>query len=268
MMTDFNLYKSDSFSLRRVGALFAYYFPTLKKQLLIYLGVSVLSSALILCPVSDTIRSGFFTFIWTIIYWMWYLAPIAIVGKGRMETVDRLLPTKASEKLVFLLLWFVVIIPAALVVLPQIAQEIVYPALGEDYPNFKRFIYLQLHSSWIMRTITIMGNICASLGCLFAVLKARSNKILFGVISAVTVQIVLGILGAIYSGCELAGKAFKRGLEDGLNGTSAAEDMDFLEYTLDMVQPSPASFFVIGIIFLGILSFIVLSYRRLRKPSL
>ncbi|MDE5886867.1 MAG: hypothetical protein K2H46_04680 [Muribaculaceae bacterium] len=267
-MTDNTLYKSDSFSFRRVGALFAYYFPTLRKQFFTYLGISMLFTALILIPVPDDMRTGFFTFLWTIIYWMWYLGPIAIVGKGRMETVDRLLPTKASEKLVFLLIWYVIVIPASLVVLPQFADAVIYPTLGDSYPYFKKFLDLQLHASWVMRTISILGNICASMGCLYAVLKSRHNKFLFGFLAVIAIQIFLGILGGIYSGYEMTAKAFKMGLEDGLAGTDSLSDLEFLEYTLDIVQPSPATYTVLGIIIAAILTFVALTYRRLRKPSL
>lgn len=267
-MTDKSLFTSDSFSFSRVAALFAFYFPTLRKQLFIYLTVSILYSALLLIPVSDEMRVGFYSFFWTVIYWMWYLAPISIVGKGRMGTIDRLLPTKASEKLTFLLLWYVVVIPLSLILLPLCVEYLVYPTLGTDYQKFKAFLHLRLQTSWMMMAITYLGNICASLGCLYAVLKARHNKILFGILSAVGVQIVLGIIGAIYSGYELTAKAFKQGFNDGLAGKPKLDDMELVQMTFDLIQPSPATFVVLGIIIIGMSYLVWLCYRKLRKPSL
>lgn len=265
-MIENSLFNSDSFSFNRVGAMFAYYFPTLRKQFIVYLGISLFFAGLLLIPGSDNMRTGFYSLTWTILYWMWFLAPLSMVGRGRSGTIDRLLPVKASEKLVFLLLWFMVVIPIVIIVPPQSAEYLVYTSLGDANPHFKEAIYFQLHCSWIMKLINIFSNICACIGCLYAVLKSRHNKMLFGILTAIGIQIVLGILGAIYGGYEVASKAFKKGFEDGIAGKTC--DLDPLQFAIDILHPSPFTYAVLGIIIAAIITFVALIYRRLRKPSL
>ncbi|MDE6577206.1 MAG: hypothetical protein K2K58_03440, partial [Muribaculaceae bacterium] len=219
-MTDYALTQqnSDSFSFRRVAEIFAYYSPTIRRQLLIYLAVSILFGILLLIPGSDNVRCGFFSLVWAILQWMWYLSPLSMAGKGKSGIVDRLLPVKASEKLTFFIIYFVVIIPLVAFTLPICAELSIVDSLGPEMPHFKSLLNLQLHSSWIIKVINILGGITSSLVCLYVILRVRHNKMISGILASFAVQIVLGILGAIYAGYEMAAEAFKKGFEDGLAG--------------------------------------------------
>lgn len=258
----------DSFSLQRVAALFAYYAPAIRRQVCIYLAVSILFTILLLIPGSDTMRTGFFSLTWTILQWMWYLSPLSMASKGRSGIVDRLIPAKALEKLSFFLIYFVVIIPLVEFTLPVVAELTILKSLENDLPHFKSVLDFQLNSSWIMKTINILSAICCCLVSLCVILKSRHNKMLFGILSAFCVQIILGVMGAILSGFEMASKAFQKGFEDGLKGKIDATDFDPIEFTREIIQPSPATYTVVGIITAGIVIAVALIYRRLRKPSL
>lgn len=264
------LYSStgNSFSFARVFSLFTFYGYSVKRQLLTYIIASIIVTILLLIPASSEIRIGLFTMGWTILQWMCYLSPLSLAKSGYTGNIDRILPVKASEKLVYYVLYFLVILPIALFTLPICAE---YYILQQGVTNeFTAFIQLQLYPGVIIRCLNKGGYILCVIVCLYYVIKSRNNKALYGALSAIICQIVLGFVGAIMG----AMLEFSRGFMDGYMNrepTYPAELNEFdatqvISLTKDLLQPSVYTYTTIGILVVAIFVFTSLLYKRLRKP--
>ncbi|MDE6811679.1 MAG: hypothetical protein K2J15_04945 [Muribaculaceae bacterium] len=264
--------QTDNFSISRTGKLFGFYSSGIKKQLLTYLICSIILSLLLLIPATDDIRTGFFSMTWMIIQWMWYLSPLLLTKKGYCNGIDTLLPLKASEKLAFFILYFVIIIPLSLYILPLLAELYIIRSESQPTTVFMKLIYFQLHPSWVIRSINYLSAVLSVTVCLYYIVKSRHNKALYGIISAFICQIGLGILGAIVGGYQ----EMATGLEDGWNGMTAdpkivgkmqVDTEESLKTVYELLQPSAATLTVIGILIMVNIIFYLLLYKRLRKPT-
>lgn len=264
---------ADNFSITRTLSLFGFYSSTLKRQLLTYVIVSILLSLLLLLPVADVIRTGFFSMTWMIIQWLWYLSPISLTKRGYSNGIETLLPLKASEKFAFFILYFLIIIPVCLYTLPVCAELYILKGDPELVTVFTNLVYFQLHAGWIIRCINLFSALLSVSVCLYYVLKSKHNKVLYGIVSAFVCQIVLGVLGAIVGGYEEMASGFK----DGWNGVevnpgivrevpeSAEESIRIVN---QLLQPSEATIGVIIIIIIAIIVYLTLIYKRLRRPAM
>ncbi|MDE5875699.1 MAG: hypothetical protein K2G69_05390 [Muribaculaceae bacterium] len=264
-----NLTYSDSFSFARVWALFTFYAPTLRRQMLIYFCVSFLLSLTLLIPGDDEMRVAFFSIVFTVIGWMNYLSPLSMTARGRLSIIDTLLPVKASEKLVFFLLYFWIIIPCTLFLSPFLVEWWLLNNQDILTPTINTMIGMQLHPSIIMWMMNIWGAMWIILTCLYMVLYAKRNRAIYGIVGVVCVEIVLGFLGGIYGGI----MAFKKGLADGLAGKesifnceSGQEKEIIRDFTQNILE-SPYMSIIVVIEVVATITMLWALYRLLRKPN-
>lgn len=260
---------SDSFSLARVGALFSFYGSTIRRQILGYLCVSFILSWVLLIPGHDEMRVAFFSIVFTVIGWMNYLSPLSMTSRGRLSLVDTLLPVKASEKIVFFLIYFWGIIPFTLYLFPYLTELWMMSHPDTLSPHLKTLIDLQMRPTFLMGMMNICGAMWVIITCLYMVVYARRNRAVYGIIGVVCVEIALGILGGIYGGI----MAFKKGFADGLAGkespfecNGASETEIIQDFTRNILE-SPFISIIIVIEVVAIVAMVWALYRLLRKPN-
>ncbi|MDE6298785.1 MAG: hypothetical protein K2M10_03970 [Muribaculaceae bacterium] len=264
-----NINSSDSFSLVRVGALFSFYGSTLRRQTLVYICVSFILSWLLLIPGDEELRVTLFGGLFSVLGWMLYLSPLSMTSRGRLSLVDTLLPVKASEKLVFFLIYFWVIIPFTLYLFPSLFEwwMINHPATFS--PSVETLLKLQISPSFLMFMMNVCGAMWVTVTCLYMVIYARRNRALYGIIGAMGVQIVLGFVGGIYGGI----MAFKKGFADAAAGKESPFDCkgtseaEFIQDFTKNVLESPYMSIIIVIEVAAIVAMTVALYRLLRKPN-
>ncbi len=260
---------ADSFSWKRVGEVAHYYSPTVNRQLTAYGAVSLIFAIMLLMPLNAFTQTGIFYGIYTALPLIFVLAPISLAKGGDTRVVDRMLPAKASEKYLFLLLYFLVAIPIAIYVMPELALWLYtkIPAIQtEEMLTLidMRFLSYKYPVNTIMNVITYVAVV---LTCLFVIEYARHSRIIKAVVSVLGIQFVIGIMGAVY-GFSLA---LRRGLGNGANGPILNEQQqtDYLkDFMSDFMQGSPLHTIIITllIIYIGVMLWLI--YRTLRKRNL
>ena len=100
---------NDSFSWRRVMMVARYWWPRLRTKFWIFVGYSILAG--LLGGVIDLELKSFKGIVLvSLTVWIAYLSP-AVFGKSRGRALDVALPARNSEKMTFLLVYSVMIIP-------------------------------------------------------------------------------------------------------------------------------------------------------------
>ena len=209
----------DGFSWRRVALVAGYYRYFTDRQMLVYLAISVLSAALLLVPMPKEAKLAIFTLVWTVLPVLFYFAPAVLAAKGDTRPVSRMLPARASERFVYLMLYFLVVVPAVVFLLPYAAELILLnvPAL-QGGSDLEYLLKLQLGKAWVLTILNVFGGVGTALTCLFVTGRVRSSRVVKGILAALGVQFALGIIGAFYG----LSKVFAMGFEAGAKGKQAS----------------------------------------------
>lgn len=255
----------DSFSWGRVVEFGQYYAPQLKKQLLIYAIVSIVCALLTFLPVSGIAQVGIFTICWTVIPYMFYLAPLVFAKGGDQRIVTRLIPARASEKFMFYLIYTLLVIPAVVYILPYAAGQIYLeiPAVRTD--ELSAMIELQTRRSvGLITVLNLLSAVSGVLTCLFTVLYFRHNRLIKAVISVFIVQIGVGIIGIFWGASE-----FMRGVDDGRAGDYNPQNCNLVDTVIDeMSHPSPYMICTLAILAVYVGIMLWMSYRAVKKKNL
>ena len=211
----------NRFSWSRVAEFAAYFRPIYSRQVVFYFGVSVLCAILTLLPFGRYVQVGLFTLIWSIIPLLFNLAPIMLAKAGDTRIVDRMIPVRASEKFVFYILYFYIIIGLSTYAIPFFANWLYLriPAIQTD--SMVDLINLQFGTPGALRILNILAALCTTTTCLYAVLSARTGRIVKGVLAALAVQFGIGILGIFIGGAT----AFSQGVSDGLKQSAYDKEL-------------------------------------------
>lgn len=236
-----------------------YYSPLIRRQLSVYLGFTFICALLMSIPFPERVRGAIFTLIWGAIPYLVYLAPCAL-GKFRYsQTTDRLLPATALEKLTIFSLYFLVAVPLSVYLLPIMAEYLCLTFSPLQSEVIERLTVIQRNSGYIVMLINVLSGIGSIMACLYVVNRVRTGKVMWGVITVFAIQFVEGILGAIIG----FSAVFKRGVEDGWNGTPMS-DSELTDFTLQILQPSAGTWTIVAILVIFAVAVFVANYRWLR----
>ncbi len=188
----------DSFSWKRVAAIAAYYSPYTGRQLICYLAVSLLFAILILLPSGEVAQLGLYTTIWACIPLLADFAPIMLAKWGDHRIVERLIPARASEKYIFYLIYFIIVIPASVYLLPLAACRLYMEIPAIQSPMLNEINAMQFTVAPLLRTLNILCASSAILTCLYAMIHCGTSRIIKGVLGVFAVKVAVGIMGAVY----------------------------------------------------------------------
>lgn len=188
---------TDKFQWHRVELLFKLYYPMMRWQMIGYVALSVVVTALIAASKSLNLTIFSITAGSSVLGLAYYLAPIAFTRRDYRQVSDTL-PVKASEKLVFLILYFGVITYLLLYVpmyLAQLAfpdyvpnyQEIVNAAKVDVGFNIGNWAYLTSFAS-AFSFITVM---------LWAFVTSKTNRASMIIVAFVVTMVGQGLIGGI-----------------------------------------------------------------------
>lgn len=255
---------TGGFSWHRVGQLYRYYSTVTRKQTLIYFITSVICAALTLLPVPELLQTGFFSLVWTILPIIYTLAPCAFGQQSASPIVERLLPARTSEKMLFFLTYFFIIMPLAVFALPVGALWLYakIPSIQTD----EMMILLDIKNSnpLIIQGFNLLSTIATVLICLLVVEHAHTNKIFKGVIAVIVTNIVVGILGAIKGISYVIEKGFK----DGKSGIDTQDTQAITMQIMDELANSDYMFVMYALLIIvgGVLIWQL--YRTLSRRNL
>lgn len=194
---------TDKFSWRRVWMLWRLYMPSLRKQLWAFPLVSILLSmvAVLIMLLDPEVTPANFTLTLGVSI-MFYFAPIALARRDYRALSDQL-PVLTSEKMVFLVLYFMGVV----MVLTTGMQTLVYFISSHIFPAFRHQmedLYGLALSIYPNRTALFMSNIMGLAlpsMTLTGVLLAKRNRILMGVLSGIGTYVgictISGLLGGV-----------------------------------------------------------------------
>lgn len=255
---------SDNFSWKRVAAVASFYRNCTDRQLLIYGLVSLLFFVLTLLPFTGNAQAGLFTMIWTILPLLLQMSPVVLSKHGDSRVIERLMPAKASEKFAFFLIYFLIVIPVFVYLLPELALVIYIhvPAIQTEEMLPLARLHQQNYPLFIV--MNAFSSAAGTLTCLYVVLHARHNRTLKGILSVFAVMIAIGILGAFYG----AAAVFKAGYIAGSSG-EVVQGAEFAAKILDMMEEETWYVWFITFLIAGyccvMLRYI---YLQLRRPKL
>lgn len=256
---------NDRFSWNRVGQLYAYYSPVVKKQCTIYFSFSALCAILMMLPVNEMLQVGFFTVIWTAIPLMYLMAPCAFGKHDASPAVERLLPVKTTEKLAFFFTYLLIVLPLALYTLPCTAMWLYLHIPALHTGDMMRLYEIKMHNPLIIRGLNLVTELSGLLTCLCVVETARTNKIFKGIISVIAVNFVEGLLGAIYGmNC-----VFQEGYKAGKSGMNMENPNAFTMQIMDEMANASGYMIFMYTLFMAYSAFLVwLLYRTLKHRNL
>ena len=256
----------SSFSWHRMLEIANFSRPSCQLQLLIYLGISLLLGVLIFLPAGGSVQTALFTLCWAIIPYMVYFGPCMLTRYGDARIVERMMPVKASERYVFFLLYFLIAVPLAAFLIPELCIWI-YSKMPEVITEEMRMLSdMHLHQPLMLRMINILGCMATILTCLYTVQYARHNRLIKSIAATFGTQIGLGILGAFYGLAEV----FKAGYKDGMEGKPACLDGDQIVSNLmqDLFNGSPFGYTVVSILLIFTAVMLYLNYRVIARRNL
>lgn len=254
----------DGFSWRRVALVAGYYRYFTDRQILVYLAISVLSATLLLVPMPKEAKLAIFTLVWTALPVLFYFAPAVLAAKGDTRPVSRMLPARASERFVYLMLYFLVVVPAVLFLLPSLAEWLLcnVPALrGEG--ELEYLFKLQYDKPLVLLVLNIFGGVGTALTCLFVTGRVRSSRVVKGILAALGAQFALGIIGAFYG----LSKVFAMGYEAGAAGKQVSPPA-MQDLMNEMAQATPYIICSISVVGLYMLWMFWMNYRELKTRDL
>lgn len=213
--------KAAGFSIRRIRKLWIYYSPIFRRQLLIYLSVSAFLTMLLLLPFGRAWQMGIFTIAWSIIPYMYELAPLVLTRNGNTaRIIERMIPASAVEKYVFFMVYFVVAIGIVCYALPETAMMIYTGSPAIQTKPVLGLVMMRYSLPLLLVMINCVTLVASTLTCFYVVMRARTHRVLKGIVSVFMVQLLLGLLGSIYGMVF----AFKKGIQEGMAGV---EKYDF-----------------------------------------
>lgn len=244
----------------------AYNRSMIKKQLLIYLSVTLFLSVMMLLPFGYAVQGAITSLVIAITPFLYKLAPIALNRGGDSRLIDRMIPASAAEKLTFYVIYFLGIVALATFLLPEFAEFLArrFPSLNAS--GVVSAADSPFNANFAMKFCNIAGEIAPAATCLYVMNRARNNRIIKSVLSVLAVEIAFGIMGAFYA----MGYAFSLGFEAGRTGGPVTFDPDMVaRQAMDhLLNGSP--FLLICAIVTTAYSILMLwlTYRNMKKSNI
>lgn len=245
----------DRFSWARVWDFGNIFGHSLKRQLLVYGLLSLLSAIFCLLPLSAATQMGLYSMFGSGLGFAYYLSPLVLSKWGDTRMVMNMTPALPIEKFLFFMIYFLVILPIV-VFLPTLIAQYFYlkiPAVQ----TVQMLKVLKLSFEYEYNTISkfVEGGAIV-LSCFYVVLNCNGNRTLKGVLVVLGILFGLGIVGAICG--------FVMGFHDGYGGYAYPDALGMENILQSLRMP-----IIVLNIFFAIVSIILmwLCYRRLAHPK-
>ncbi len=234
-MTDYKILSdTDRTSWTRVMMVARYYYPRLKRQIIIYPLISLL-----LFPLSWTLwKAGMpvgYQMVLNIIEWMIILGPIAFALCNSPE-MSLSLPANGCEKGIFCMAYTFIAIP----LLAGFPCWLFSALTGANVDVTEMFtetgVTMSADNIRVVKTMGFFSSMAQMATCLWFVMASRHNRVLYGVLGTIGVGFVLGIISG-FTGVII-------GMRDGFAGVDPANPqqildqvVDYIGYTLYLIIP-------------------------------
>ncbi len=186
----------EAFSIDRTVNIARYYYPSLKRQILIYPIAGLIAGIL---NVTSEMTPGGILFIGVInsaISFLYTFGPIAFARRSS-PVIETMLPATPREKATFLILYSL-LGTALMVYLPFYLVVGIAHMAGIDTNLEMLTAEMGGQMSWRIYLGSAIQNLVPAITCLYAVMCARHNRALLGMVWAVVSMICLGIAGAVW----------------------------------------------------------------------
>lgn len=190
----------DKFSWRRVWLVAKYMFPTLKKQLIMYPAVVVLFTLTGLLFYRfewlDVTEIGIFN---TLCGFLFYFAPVSLARKDNRFVMAQM-PVRTSEKFVFLLLYYWIVIGLLTMGLGQVLNSIISSRSLLDIESQKILAEMTGIIGKKMDYIMIMGTftgLAIQAFALYGVVHAKSNRMITAILYAIAAYVGMSLLSGL-----------------------------------------------------------------------
>lgn len=255
---------SDLSSVSRFKLLARFYSPGFSKQLLIYLSASLLFAILILMPFPYYAQVGIFTMISTAMALMVQMAPVVLAKSGDSRVIEKLIPASPSEKFLLFAVYFFIIIPLAVYVLPEAALGLYQKIPAIQTQDMLILVKIHQNNPAIIVIMNIINASAAIATCLYVVIRVRRNRVIWGILSVFACNIALGIIGAIYGAASL----FKEGYEAGRAGLDLDAQQNVEHLLSVMVGETGYTVTVISIVAVYLVSILYVTYRHIKNSNI
>lgn len=261
----------NDFSWQRVDMVARYYYPSIRRQIIIYPAISVAVGIATFFMYNSPISTIFAGILSMVLSFMFYFGPIVFTRRSD-RAIETMLPATSGEKATFLLLYSFIVIPL-LVYLPQF---LIQRILIWTIPSNDLFMTINdLTSKFVGKTfgLSMAQSLVPLATCLYVVMRVKNNRAILGMVWAVVSLIGMGVISAIYGvyialhSEALQAEMFASGYNDaaaGLPPKTAQELSGLIANTVaDTMMP-----FIIGLGILSLIYVIVMAYltaRTLKK---
>lgn len=257
----------NDFSWQRVDMIARYYYPSIRRQLIIYPAISVAVGIATFFMYNSPLSTIFAGILSMVLSFMFYFGPIVFTRRSD-RAIETMLPATTGEKATFLLLYSFIVIPL-LVYLPQF---LVQRILIWTMPSNDFFMTINdLTSKFIGKTfgLSVAQSLVPLATCLYVVMRVKSNRAILGMVWAVASLIVTGICSAIYGVYfALHSEAFRTAaFESGYNDATAGLPPKTAQELGGEIASSMVDYMMPFMITMGILSLIyviVMAYLTAR----
>lgn len=249
----------EGFSLKRTMAVSIFYGHVFKRQLLVYSLASLFFFILLLMPFRAAAQLALFTMIFSIMPLLVQFSPVVLAKSGDFRTIEYMLPAKASEKLGVFLVYFLVIIPITVYLLPELSLILyrIFPAVqteeGLDIVN----IHFSNPPIFVITNILTLAS--GTLTCLYVEIRCHHARVVKGILSVFAVNIGISLLGAFY-GVKAAFTAGYNAAMEGKQGQAVVYDI-----MNTMAAETGYALFIIGVLAVYCITLVCLIYRKIKN---
>lgn len=254
---------TSSFSIHRVAQLYRYNAPWLKKQILLYFGVSLVVSALYLLGQNHLWQMAVYALTSMALSVAFILSPLVFAKGGDTRIIERLIPATPAEKFVFHISYLAIFVTLSCYLLPYIAQMISpQPTLGGDFSDIMESA---VKSPRIFEYCQYAAMVAGMVTCLYFITAARRGRIVKAIMLSFAVIITFNIITAIATAIE----AFKIGMAEAQSGTEEVDPTDITRKVTEAVsQHTTYAWILFAFIALYIIWMLTLTYRALYRKNL
>lgn len=234
--------------------------PILKKQIFLYIGISLLLTLISLLPFPLTMRVGVYGIVWSVCTLLYNFSPLIFAWGGDYRPLDAMLPVKPIDKYLFYLLYLLVILPASIFLLPACGECLMrsFPGMLED--NLLALLNVTTSHPGALTAVNVLSAVTVTLTCFYIVMNSRRNRILNGVLAVVVSTIAISMLGVVWG----AGSLFKAGFEAGVSGKPDIDAEQLNELIGSVIGDSLT--IVVIILSLYTIAMLWLIYNIIRRP--
>ncbi len=244
----------DRFSWQRMWDFGNLFSNSLKRQLLVYGLLSLISAIFCLLPLSAATQMGLFSMFGSVLGFAYYLSPLVLSKWGDTRMVMNMTPALPIEKFLFFMIYFLILLPIVVFLPTLIAQYFYLKIPAVQTVQMLKVLKLSFEYEYTISKFVDGGAIVLS--CFYVVLNCNGNRTLKGVLAVLGILFGLGIVGAICG--------FVMGFHDGYGGYAYPDALGMENILQSLRMPT-----TVLDIFFAIASIILmwLCYRRLAHPK-